>query len=306
MAEFAVLVLIGALSSATPLVLAGLGEAVLERAGAGFNLGLEGTMLVGALAGVLGSAVAGPWAGLGTGVLAGVAFGGLYATGMSLGVDTVLVGIALTLLGIGLTSYLVSFTSPADDTALSVATLPTVSIPGLDQLPLVGALFTGTSVTVYLAIVATGGTWWMLRSTRFGLRLRAVGDDAEAAAVRGISIRGYRSAASVIAGAFGGAAGAVLSLASIGTFASHMAGGRGFIALAVVIIAHRNPVGVAGAALLIGVFDSLALLAQTRQLGLPVEAYQVMPWIAAFMLLYLDGRRRSRRAQHISLPKELT
>lgn len=306
MADFLVLVLIGAISSATPLVLAGLGEAVLERSGAGIGLGLEGVMVCGALAGVLGAALAGPWAGLGAGVVTGLAFGALHAAGLACGADGVLVGITLTLLGTGLSTYVSQLADPADQTALSVPTLPTISLPGMDRIPVLGPLFTGTSVAAYLAIAATALTWWTLRSTRFGLRLRAVGGDPDSAAVLGISIRRHRTAAALIAGAFGGVAGAALSLASIGTFAPMMSGGRGFIALAVVILARRHPIGVAAAALLIGVFDSLALLAQTRSLGLPVEAYQAMPWIAAFVLLYVDRRRRARHARHLPPLKEPT
>lgn len=306
MAEFVVLVMIGAISSATPLILAGLGEAVLERAGAGIGLGLEGMIVCGALAGVLGSAVAGPWAGLGAGVLSGLAFGGLYAAGLACGADGVLVGIALTLFGTGLSTFVSQVADPAGQTALSVPTLPTVTLPGLAKLPVLGPLFTATSVSAYLAIVATVVVWWMLRSSRLGLRLRAVGDDPGSAAVLGISARRHRTTAALIAGGFGGLAGAVLSLSSIGSFAPMMSAGRGFIVLAVVILARRHPLGVAATALLIGVFDSLALLAQTRSLGLPVEAYQLLPWIAAIALLIVDGRRRARRAHHLPQQKEPT
>ncbi|MFE5563348.1 ABC transporter permease [Amycolatopsis japonica] len=306
MAEFVVLVLIGAISSATPLVLAGLGEAVLERSGAGIGLGLEGTIVCGALAGVLGSALAGPWAGLGAGVLTGLAFGALYTAGLACGADGVLVGITLTLLGTGLSTYVSQVADPSDQTALSVPTLPTISVPGLDGIRVLGPLFTGTSVSVYLAIAATVGAWWMFRSSRFGLRLRAVGGDPGSAAVRGISVRGHRTIAALIAGGCGGLAGAVLSLSSIGSFAPMMSSGRGFIVLAVVILARRHPIGVAAAALLIGIFDSLALLAQTRSLGLPVEAYQLLPWIAAIVLLVIDGRHRARRVHHLSHHQEPT
>ncbi len=306
MAEFVVLMLIGAISSATPLILAGLGEAVLERSGAGIGLGLEGTIVCGALAGVLGSELAGPWAGLGAGVLTGLVFGALYATGLLCGADGVLVGIALTLLGTGLSTYVSQAADPADQTALSVTTLPTISLPGLAKLPVLGPLFTGTSVSTYLAIAATVAVWWMLRSSRLGLRLRVVGDDPGSAAVLGISVRRHRTTAALIAGGGGGLAGAVLSLSSIGSFAPMMSAGRGFIVLAVVILARRNPIGIAATAMLIGVFDSLALLAQTRSLGPPVEAYQLLPWIAAIALLIVDGRRRARRAHHLPPQKEPT
>ncbi len=306
MADFVVLVLIGAIGSATPLILAGLGEVVLERSGAGIGLGLEGTMVSGALAGVLGAALAGPWAGLGAGVVIGLSFGVLYAAALACGGDGVLIGITLTLLGTGLSTYVAQVADPAGTTALSVPTLPTISLPGLEQLPVLGPLFTGTSVSAYLAIAATLAVWWMLRASRLGLRLRAVGDDPASASVLGISVRRHRATAALIAGGFGGLAGAVLSLSSIGSFAPMMSAGRGFIVLAVVILARRHPIGVAATALMIGIFDSLALLAQTRSLGLPVEAYQLLPWIASIVLLIVDGRRRARRAHHLPPQKEPT
>ncbi|RSN60507.1 ABC transporter permease [Amycolatopsis sp. WAC 04182] len=306
MADFVVLVLIGAISSATPLILAGLGEVVLERSGAGIGLGLEGTMVSGALAGVLGAALAGPWVGLGAGVVVGLGFGVLYAAALACGGDGVLIGITLTLLGTGLSTYVAQVADPAGNTALSVPTLPTISLPGLEQLPVLGPLFTGTSVSAYLAIAATLAVWWMLRASRLGLRLRAVGDDPVSASVLGISVRRHRATAALIAGGFGGLAGAVLSLSSIGSFAPMMSAGRGFIVLAVVILARRHPIGVGATALMIGIFDSLALLAQTRSLGLPVEAYQLLPWIASIVLLIVDGRRRARRAHHLPPQKEPT
>ncbi|MFC0434748.1 ABC transporter permease [Kutzneria buriramensis] len=278
--EFLVFALVGTLNAATPLVLAGLGEVVLERSGAGFNLGIEGTMLAGALAGVLGSAAAGPWAGLAAGTTAGLCFGALHAAGLLAGVDTVLVGIVLTVLGTGLTTYLSQVLNPPGQPALGAPTLPVLG----------GSVGAGS----VLAVGLTATTWWMLRGTRFGLRLRACGDDADIATTRGIPVRRQRVVAALVAGAFAGLAGAVLALASIGTFVPLMTGGRGFIALAVVIVARRTALGVVGGALFFAVFDALALLAQTYDLGLPVEAYQALPYLVTLILLCLEGQRRVR------------
>jgi ABC-type uncharacterized transport system permease subunit len=288
MAELWALALVGALGSATPLVLAGLGEVVLERSGAGFNLGIEGMMLAGALAGVLGSAASGPWGGVLAGVLTGLCFGGLYAAGLLAGVDSVLVGIVLTVLGTGLSTYLSQVLNPPGQATLSVPTLPALSFPVRTGVTAhVGA-------GVLLAIALTVTTWWVLHGTRFGLRLRACGDDADIATTRGIPVRRYRIVAALIAGGSAGLAGAVLALASIGTFSPLMTAGRGFVALAVVIVARRTAIGVVAGALLFAVFDELALLAQTYDLGLPVEAYQALPYLVTFVLLCLDGQRRAQ------------
>lgn len=273
MGEIWTILITGALASAAPLVLAGLGEAVLERSGGGYNLGIEGTMLCGALAGVLGSAAAGPWAGLVAGAAAGVVFGALYAAGCGAGIDPVLVGIALTVLGTGLSTYLSEIVNPPGATALSAGTLP-------------------AGAGVWLAAAAAVLIWWLLRGTRFGLRLRACAD--EVAPTRGIAVARYRAVAALIAGAGAGLGGAVFALASIGTFTPLMTAGSGFIALAVVIIARQSALGVPAAAVLFSVFDSLALLAQTRDLGLPVEAYQAVPYVLTIVLLCLRARQRSR------------
>jgi general nucleoside transport system permease protein len=299
MADFLVLVLVGALSSATPLVLAGVGEVFLERAGGGFNLGIEGILLIGALVGVLGSAAAGPWWGVAAGMLAGMLFGLLYAAGTATGIDPALVGIVLTLLGTGLSTYTFQVVTAGGDTNASVGTLPTISLPGLRGLPVVGPLFTSTSVATYLAAALVVVAWWVLRGTRFGLRLRVSGDDPDVAHTRGISVPRYRLAAALIAGGSAGVAGAVMPLAAIGSFTPLMSGGRGFIVLAVVIIARRTPPGVVAGALLFAVFDSLGLVAQTRNLGLPVEAYQALPYLLTFVLLCLQAQRRAWRSRRV-------
>lgn len=296
MADFWVLILAGALSSAAPLILAGLGEVFLERSGAGFNLGIEGILLCGALAGVFGATLAGPWAGAGFGLATGMAFGLLYALATAAGIDTVLAGITLSLLGAGLCTYAFQVFSPPGHTNVSVATLPGLTAPGL------GPVFRNVGVATYVALLLVAVASWVLRKTRFGLRLRACGDDEDVARLRGISVRGHRSAAALIAGGAAGLAGAVLSLAAIGSFTPMMTGGRGFIVLAVVIIARRTPVGVLFGALLFAAFDSLALLAQTRDLGLPREAYQALPYVVTLAVLCLHTRRSSPQPTARSAP----
>ncbi|ONI85417.1 hypothetical protein ALI144C_13580 [Actinosynnema sp. ALI-1.44] len=287
------LVLAGALASATPVVLAGLGEAVLHRAGQ-FNLGIEGIMICGALAGVLGSAAAGPYAGAGLGVLVGVLFGLVFAWGCLAGIDMVLVGVALTMLGVGASTFVFQSWVPSGRTNLSVTTLPTMDVPGLSRLPGIGALFSGVGVLTYAAVGLAVLTWWVLRWTRFGLRIRAVGDSPEVAEVRGVSVGRYRAVAALIAGGFAGLAGAALSLSAIGSFSPGMSGGRGFIALAVVVVARRTPFGVLAGALLFAVPDSLGLLGQTRDMGLPVEVLHALPYLVTFVVVCLESRHRMR------------
>ncbi len=304
MTEILVLLLGSAFVSAAPLILAGLGEMILERSGAGFNLGIEGVLLLGALAGVLGSAFAGPWFGLLVGMALGTCCGLVYAAGTAFGVDVVLVGIAISILGTGITSYAFQVIAPAGHANISAPLLPTTAVPGLSDLPEVGEPFRAVGVGMFVALGAAAVTAWMLRSTRFGLRLQAVAD-TNTATLRGISVQRYRLVSVLISGALTGAAGAVLALAAIGSFTPLMTGGRGFLVLAVVIIGRRTTGGVVAGALLFAGLDGLALLAQTRDLGMPPEAYHALPYLAALIVLCVHARwltRRSNKVVHAAGP----
>ncbi|QXV57514.1 ABC transporter permease [Amycolatopsis sp. TNS106] len=294
MTEFLTLLLGAAFIAAAPLILAGIGEMVLERSGAGFNLGLDGIMLVGALAGVLGSVAAGPWVGLLTGLAVGVAGGLVYAVSVALGLDVVLTGIAISIVGAGASTYAFEVIAPAGQTNISGPLLPTVTVPGLAELPVVGPPLRTLSVGLWLAVAVALVAAWALRFTRAGLRMRAAAD-RETAVQRGIAVGRYRLVAALIAGGLAGVAGATLTLTTIGTFTPLMTGGRGFLVLAVVIIGRQTASGVAAGAALFAVMDGLGLLAQTRDLGLPTEAYHALPYLAALIVLCVHAARQTRR-----------
>ncbi|WP_410570403.1 ABC transporter permease [Amycolatopsis sp. cmx-4-61] len=298
MAELVVLLLGSALTAAAPLILAGLGELALERSGAGFNLGIEGILLCGALAGVLVGAAAGPWAGVAAGLGVGLLFGLGYAACAALGVDVVLIGITISIVGAGVSTYLFQVIAPAGRTNISSPLLPTVRIPGLSELPVLGPPFHAVSTGFVLAAGMAALTAWALRSTRYGLRLRSAAN-ARTAAAQGISVARHRLLAALIAGGLAGVAGAVLAIATIGTFTPLMSGGRGFLVLAVVIIGRRTAGGVVAGALLFAGMDGLAVLAETRDLGLPSEAYHALPYFAALVVLCAHARWEARRAAKI-------
>ncbi|RSM80572.1 hypothetical protein DL991_10705 [Amycolatopsis sp. WAC 01375] len=284
MSEIWAVVIAGALTAATPLILAALGEAFLQRSGAGMNLGIEGVLLCAALAAVAGSSIAGPWAGVGLGLIVGVIFGAIYAAGSVIGIDTVVVGIGTLMLGEGLSTFLHQVHATGG-TNLHGPTIPALTTPSL------GAV----SIAVFLTAGLIAVSWWILKHTRFGLRLRACGDDAEVAVRRGISVRRYRALAALISGGLSGVAGAVAALATIGAFTPHMTAGKGFVALAVVLISRGTPLGILGSGLLFAVIESLALLAQTRGLGLAVEVYRALSWVIPIVVLCLHAQRRHHR-----------
>ena len=220
-------VLAAAIGIATPLALAATGETFAERSGV-VNLGVEGAMLFGALGGAIGATVAGPTAGLGLGVLAGVAVAALFATvAIGAGADQIITGTAVTLASVGLTGTIYrQFYGPAG-VGLSLPTLVPHPIPFLSATPVVGPTLFAYPITTYLAIGLIPLSWGVLFRTRFGLHLRAVGEDPEAARAAGVSVRATRATAVLIGGAFAGLAGATLVLAQVGTFTERMTAGRG-------------------------------------------------------------------------------
>lgn len=307
--DFWAVVLAGAVGLCAPLIVAGLGEIFLERAG-GFNVGIEGMMLVGAAVGVLGSHAGGVWLGVLDGIAAGAVFGVLLGAASAWArADIIIVGIAIGLLGTGLSIFIYQAVNPAGHTNTTAPTQPRMDVPFLDGIPVVGPAFSHAGVFFYLSLLLVLISWWVLRFTRFGLRLRAVGDDESIAATRGIRTRGLRVVAAVIAGAFAGLAGAFVPLAGIGTFSPGITGGAGFIALAVVIIGRRTPFGLLIGAFVFSFFNSLALLAQTQPLGLPVELYQSLPYLVTLVVLCVVSRqlwRRSRRGNATGSPSATT
>jgi simple sugar transport system permease protein len=290
---FWTILLAGAVRLATPIVLAALGETLVERSGI-VNLGVEGMMALGAFTGVLGASEAG-WA---AGLAFGAAAGGLLGLVMGLavlkgGVNQIVAGIAVALLGVGLADYFYQIWQPSGRSAVVVPLVPTLRLPLLDRLPLVGeALFVQSPLT-YLAIAAVIVTTWALKRTTPGLRLRAVGDDPEAAHLRGIDVVSVRIAALVLGGALAGFGGATMTVGYLGSFTDDVTSGRGYIAIAVVIIGRWSPVGAMFGALLFALFDSLALLAQSQSAGIPVELYSSLPYAMTLLALVLTAR-----AQH--------
>ncbi|NEM91501.1 ABC transporter permease [Galbitalea soli] len=296
---FWAVVIAGAFSLCAPIVLAGLGEIFLERAG-GFNVGIEGMMLMGAVFGVIGSLRGGFWAGALEGILAGAVFGLLLGLATAFGkADMIIVGVAIGLLGAGLSTYLFQALNPAGQTNETAPTQPILHLDALTSIPLIGPGLANAGMFFYLSVFLSIVAWWVMKHTRFGLRLRAVGDDEVVATTRGIPVRAYRLIAAIIAGGLAGLGGAAVALSSIGSFTPGMTGGTGFIALAVVIIAGRSPLGLLGGALLFALFNSLALLAQTKDFGLPVEIFEALPYLVTVAILCVVSRYLLARSKQL-------
>lgn len=272
---------------ATPLLLAATGETITERSGV-INLGLEGMMLAGALAATLGATSAGPGTGMILAVLAGVALALVFAV-VAIGArgNQIITGTAVTLGAVGLTGAIYRQAYGTEGAGLDVPTLSPIPLPLLADVPVLGPALFEQPLPTYLAIVALPLAWWFLFRTRTGLALRAAGEAGDLARASGVPTRLLRAAATVIGGGFAGLAGATLVLAQVGTFVERMTAGRGFVAIAIVVLGRWHPAGVAVAALLFGAATALQYVFQTLGLEVPYQLFLMLPY--ALILLALAG-----------------
>jgi ABC-type uncharacterized transport system permease subunit len=277
--------LAAAVRVATPLLLAATGETVTERAGV-INLGLEGMMLAGALAATLGATAVGPWTGLALAVLAGMLLAtGFAAIAIGARADQIIAGTALTLGAVGLTGTIYRQAYGTGGAGLALPTLAPMPIPLLSHIPILGPALFDQPAPTYLALVALPIVWWVLFRTRPGLALRATGEGAAMARAAGVRTGLVRAAATIVGGGFAGLAGATLVLAQVGTFAEKMTAGRGYVAIAIVVLGRWHPAGVAVAALLFGAATALQYVFQALGLAVPYQLFLMLPYVLTLLAL---------------------
>jgi simple sugar transport system permease protein len=271
--------------TATPLALAALGELLVERAGL-INIGLEGAILAGAFGALVGATAGGVEAGYAGAVVGGLLVGALFALCVvALKADQIITGTALTLLSVGATGTLYRALYGSSGAALSLPTSGALPIPGLSSIPVIGpALFAQPAVAYLAYLLAPALAWWLGR-THAGLALRAIGERPAAAEAAGISTGRMRTAAVLVGGALGGLAGGTLVLAQAGTFAENMSAGRGFIAIAIVVLGRWHPLGVAGGALLFGAASALQFAFQAMGWDAPYQLFLVIPYLLTLAAL---------------------
>lgn len=289
-----------------PLALAALGETLSERAGV-INIGLEGSIIAGALGGALGALATGS-AGLGilTGAAAGLVVAAVFVVFVvALNTDQIITGTAVTLGGLGFTSVIYQTRFGATGTALSLPTLDPWRIPLLSEVPGLGSVLFDQAPTTYLAYILAPLLWWLLFRTSWGLEIRAVGEDPGAAAAAGVRVRWTRTWTCLAGGALAGVAGAHLALAHTGTFAEGMSAGKGFIAIAVVVLGRWNPLLVLGAALFFGAASALQFALQTLGFDIGYQLFLAFPYILTLAALAgWVGRSRAPAALALPWPRE--
>lgn len=288
--------LIGAtLRVATPLIFATIGEVYTERAGI-LNLGIEGIMFLGAFAGFAiafkaQAAGAGSylWLGLLGAIIAGTIMGLLMGFfSVTLGVNQHVSGLGITLLSIGLSLYGFRLVFGESSVLPSVEPFAQYSIFG--DLPILGPIFRQYLLTYLAFIILIPLAWWILYRTSFGLRLRAVGENPEAADAAGINVFQTRYLTLAIGGALMAVGGAFLSLAQLGAFSPGIIAGRGWVCIALVIFAKWDPIRAMWGALLFGGVFALQLRLQTMGMELPFEVFLALPYIVTIIALAIAGR----------------
>ncbi len=283
---------------ATPILLAALGELLVERTGV-LNIGVEGMMLTGAFVAAVaaeasGSSGVGALAGATAGVLVGLVFAW---SALVLGTDQIIVGAAINLLALGGTGAAYRAMYGTTGAALVLPTMPGVPVPGLSLLPGLGPVFASQNGLVYLALLLVPTLAFLFRRTGLGLRLRAMGDHPQAAASLGYRVRSYKIGALLCAGALSGLAGATLTLAATNTFVEGVTAGRGFVALAVVVFGRWSPWGVLAGALLFGLVNALQFQLQAADFAVPHQLALMLPYLVTLaVLVSFPGRGVAPRA----------
>ncbi len=288
---FLISVLVGAIRAGTPLLFATLGEIVTQRAGV-LNLGVEGMMVVGALAGFMGSYYShSPWLGVLTAMVCAGLFSLVHAVlCITLKSDQVVSGITLVLLGTGLTSFL-----GESVVGKSGSGFDPIHIPGLSDVPLIGPILFQHTALVYVAAGCVPLLWWLLFKTRIGLEITAVGENPATADTLGIAVDRTRYLCVVLGGMLAGLGGCFLSLAYTRIWVDQMTAGRGWIAIALVIFAGWTPQRALVGAYLFGGVEGLQLRLQTAGVGVSHHLMQMMPYTATIVVLLFSARTSLRR-----------
>lgn len=283
-------ILITVINAATPLLLAALGELVVEKSGV-LNLGVEGMMLMGAVSGfavtiISGNALLGIIAAVIAGGLMALVFGLLTITLLS---NQVATGLALTLFGVGFSALIgVNFVGTP------VPALPKLAIPILSDLPIMGPLLFSHDFLVYFSVAMVVVIHFWLFKTRFGLKLRAVGESQEAAHALGHDVVGIRYMAVIFGGMMAGLAGAFLSLSYTPMWVENMSSGRGWIALALVVFASWMPARVLLGAYLFGGITIMQLFLQGMGVNMPSQILSMLPYLLTIVVLVMISRDSSK------------
>lgn len=285
----------GTITGATPILLAALGGSFTYYSGV-FNIAMEGMLLTGAFFAVLGSYYTSSWI---FGVFLAV-LGSLFLSlifilfAVILKTDEFVTGIALNLFAVGTTTYMLRkiFSVKGVFSNPGIQPIPVLQLPLIENVPILGDILARQNLMVWVAIVATVLTYYLIFKTRFGLRLRAAGYNPARLDSSGVSSKRMRALSIVACGILCGLGGAFLSLGYVNLFAENMSAGRGWISLAAIILVQGNPIGIALISLLFGFSDGLGLFLQGYRV--PAQFTAMVPYVATLIALYFYATRKRR------------
>ena len=286
----------------TPILLAALGCMISDRAGCS-NIGLEGTMLMSALAGVmassLGNEVTGPWLGLAAAIICGALVGSVMAyLILGLKANSVMAGVAMNSIGSAGTVFVLFLLTGQKGISSSLRsyTLPKVNIPVIKDIPVLGDIISGQNLLTYVAFISVAAMVYLLYKTPLGLRIRAVGENPGAAASVGINVVKMKFIALVLSGVMAGLGGAHMSMGYVSWFARDMTAGRGFIALAAEAMGRGTPVGTMVSSVFFGVAMAVANALQT--LNIAYELVAGIPYLATIVGLAAYAWREKSKTKN--------
>ena len=281
---------------ATPIVFASLGAAICNRAGV-VNLGLEGIMLCAALFGVIGSALGGNlfWgiaAGLGISLVLSLVLAYFH---LNLRTNNVLCGTAINIFANGFTVFMLEQITGEKGTSASLKSLsfPTVNIPIIKDIPIIGEIISGQNLLVYISIIMVAAVYILMYKTPLGLRIQSVGENPDAATSVGVNVLKIRYIAVILCGLLTGLGGMYLSMGYLNLFTRDMIAGRGFIALAACAMGQNGPLGAFASSMLFAFFDGLSNILQIFRI--PSEFVQILPYVATIAGLTVYSIQRMHR-----------
>ncbi len=289
---FFVSLLAGTVRLATPILLPALGQVYTQRAGI-LNLGVEGTMLMGAVGAFSVAAATGNnWLGFVVGILIGMGYSLIMAwLSVTMRANQVIAGIGMNILAGGLAAYIYRLIFGIRALPAKIESFKAIPIPGLSKIPVLGTVLFNHNILVYLTFILVPVTWFILEKTTFGLKIKAVGEHPRAADSKGISVAKIRYLAVLIGGAYAGAGGAFMTIAYLDTFTEKVIGGFGYIAVSVVIFARFLPVRAMWGALLFGLAQALQVRLQAQGVGVPSQILLMLPYALTIIALILASKR---------------
>jgi ABC-type uncharacterized transport system permease subunit len=285
------------LTGSIPLILGALAGCMGERSGV-INIAIEGQLLVGAFAAAVMASVSGAWLGLVSGSLAGGLVGAVLAVfAIKYFVDQIILGVVLNVLTLGLTNYLYDRVLVTHANLNQAFTFNVIKVPGLGGIPVIGPIFFDSNIFLYITYAAIILVQIGLFSTRWGLRVRAVGEHPAAADTVGIRVLATRYRNVIMGGLLAGIGGAYLTVGSVGTFSPGMSSGLGYIALAAMIFGRWTPLGAAAAALLFGFTEALGNVMASINVPIPTYMLAMAPYVATIIAVAgLVGNVRAPKA----------